>query len=153
MEVLSAAIVLGTPWVSHMGVSLAILDSLLARLLLVAYVLYGIRCSALCGLLALLAVVTLITERNAQLLTLLPRQTPVWPKTNQGYVLKAAPLIPEADSVHFDSHQEEQGVSVGEKIYEAAQDLEDNNPRLSEGPHGSDQEGTGFYQARGLANN
>lgn len=151
MEGVSVALVLGTPWLSHMGVSLAILDTLLVRLLLVAYVLYGIRCSALCGLFALLAVVTLVTERNAQLLTLLPGQTPIWPKTNQGYPIKAPALIPEAESVQYDSHQEEQGLSVGESVYETAKDLEDNNPRLSEGPHGSDQDGTGFYQSRGLA--
>jgi hypothetical protein len=150
MEVLSVAIILGTPWLSHSGVSLAIVDNLLVRLLLVAFVLYAIRCSPLCGVLALLAVVTLVLERNAQLITLLPGQTPVWPKTNQGYPLKAAPLTPEVEAVHYDFHQEEQGVAVGEHMFESAKDIEDSNPRLQEGPHGSDAEGTGFYQAKGF---
>jgi hypothetical protein len=151
MEYVSIGIILVVPFLAQSGVNLSIVDNLLSRLLLVAYVLYNIRCSALCGLLALLAVVTIVLERNFQLLTLLPGQSPTWPTTNPGFPVKGPALMPETETVHYDFPHEEQTTEVGDKMYEVVKDIQDNIPRIDQGPHGSDDSATSFYQSRGLA--
>ncbi len=151
MEAVSVAVIVGVPLASSAGLNLSFVDNILVRLLLVTYVLYNIRCSALCGLLALLAVTTVVFERNHQLLTMLPGQSPKWPNTSQGYPVKGPAVVPETETVHYDFPHDEQGVEIGHKVYETVKDLQDNIPPLKEGPHGSDEEGTAFYQSRGLA--
>jgi hypothetical protein len=140
------------------------------RLILVLYVALNIRLGALPGLLALLAVFSLYIERSHLLLVAFPNQKPIFPGPHhrladgfgrQPYGGQATTVAlpfekPEGTEVNYEP-EEEKGLSVverhGETVaheeYEKAE-IGDSNPRLAEGPQGSD-EGTEFFEEHGLA--
>jgi len=158
MDAVSVTIILLAPLISS-RVSFQFADNILVRLIFVAYVVYGIRLGPLSGLLALLAVFTIILERNHEIMTKLPAQMPRWPTAGQaGAPMKATPLTPVTETVSYDFGNDEKGHSVvethgestTEKMYESADDLVDSQSRIPEGPETSD-EATAFFTSRSLA--
>jgi len=121
----SIIIILAAPWLAEQ-ISFAFVDNIVFRLLLVVAILYTVRkCNGqLEGLLALLAVFTLIIERNHQVLMKFPEQTPSFP--SKGSYIQANPLT-QAQPVHNSPEPEEDEI-----------DIHDNIPRLSEAPKSHD---------------
>ncbi len=154
----SLLIVLAAPWITTTGVSWHFTENLLIRFLFVLYVALNIRLGALPGLFALLAVFSLYIERSHLLLAAFPNQTPspLSAKGDSAFV-QALPFdTPKGTEVSFDPDDEKamtvverHGELVSQEEFEKAE-IGDSNPRLAEGPQGSD-EGTEFFEQHGLA--
>jgi len=87
----------------------------------------------------LLAVVTLLVERNQYVLTNLTYQidNSSMPAVGTDRIFKATSDIPEGNSVDYTPIQKDEPKFL------------DNNPRLSEGPN--NQDAVGFFKEKGLA--
>jgi hypothetical protein len=87
----------------------------------------------------LLAVVTLLVERNHYVLTHLTHQVDnaSIPAAGTDRILKVASDVPEEDSVEY------------APVKEDDIDFVDGNPRFSEGPNNHDA--VGFFKEKGLA--
>jgi hypothetical protein len=155
----SIFIILVAPLLAQYGISFNWLENILARLLLIIWVIWSIRQGPLEGVLGLLATFTLLIERNHQLLTKFPGQKPIWPSTGNGGMPTVLGPLPAVVSEHQyePSHPELKEHSIeerhGEKesveMYESAEDVRDSNPRLPEVAQG---EAAGeFFERRGLA--
>jgi hypothetical protein len=154
----SLFIAIASPYITSTGISWKFTENMLFRLLLVLYVAMNIRLGALPGLLALLAVFSLYIERSHLLLAAFPNQKPILPGPHGGQAT-TVPIpfdTPKGVNVNYEP-EEEKGLSVVERhgegtTYEEFEKAEigDSNPRLAEGPQGSD-EGTEFFEERGLA--
>lgn len=155
---LSLLIIFLAPALTSIGVNFAFTENLFVRFLLILYVVMNIRLGALPGLLALLAVFSLYIERSHLLLATFPNQKPIFPGPHGGQATTTALPFeePKGTEATFEP-VEEKALSVVEKHgehtrfeeYEKA-DIGDSNPRLAEGPQGSD-EGTDFFEQHGLA--
>lgn len=147
MDVAVLAIIMGTIFgAPYLPVSFDFVGNIVFRFFLIAFLIYAIRLDPFTGLLALLAVVTLLIERNHKLLTTLKDKIPVLPKSQDGYPSQATPLTPTSESVHYETpHMASEGEKIEDNTeYEKATDLEDNNPRL-EGPP-SNSEAASFFR-------
>jgi hypothetical protein len=134
MEAISVTLILLVPVLSSYGISFQFADNILVRLALVVYVLYGIRNGPLSGMLALLAAFTVILQRNHEIMTKLPSQMPRWPSVKHGGPMKATPLTPVLETIHYEQVIDDHSHNVNGKEFESADDLNDNNPHLPEGP-------------------
>ena len=131
----SLAIILLAPWLSSHGVNFSAVGNVFVRLVLVASVLAAVYSGPLEGLLALLAVVTLLIERNHQILSGLPNQRPYI--TNMTEHIYQPPFeTPQTENVAYEAKPEDN------------LNLKDNNPRLEEGPNNHDA--VGFFKRNGL---
>jgi hypothetical protein len=120
-SVASIVLILGVPLLGHIGVSFELASNTLVRLALLLYVLYSTSISPLAGLLAVLAAVTVIGERNFRALSGFP---------------SANATIPYKKDVVFENLAGTQSpvLRMGnndEQIYV------DNNPRLAAAPTGA----------------
>ncbi len=155
MEGIAISVILLAPILSKLGVSFVFAEDIVFRLALVLAVLYAIRQNSFSGILTMLAALSLLIERNHELLTGLPLQKPIWPSNPNSHPFTPPFLTPETESVHYDTpHTETQGVTVSdnegkETEYNSASDLSDNIPRLSEAP--SSEDAPLFYESKGLA--
>ncbi len=137
IPIVSILIILGTPFLSTLGVSYRFVDHPLTRLLLLGFVIYAIRQGAMSGLLAFLAAFTLLVERNHEILTTFPDQTPRALTAAYGLPIKAPSLVPEGVSIDYEP-SDEHGIAVVEthgetttfNEYESAEDIQDSNPRV-----------------------
>lgn len=153
----SILIILVAPLAASAGVSFLWLENIFIRLLLVFYCIISIRQGPFEGILGLLAVFTLLTERNHEVLKKFPGQKPIWPSTgNGGMPSQRQPLAAvvsehEYEPAHEPAHavEERHGEKETEELYEAAEDLTDSNPRLPEVAQG--EAAAGFFQSRGVA--
>ena len=133
--------------------------NIFVRFLLVGWLFYSIRIGPMEGMLALLAVVTVLTERSHEILTSFPLQQPNWPLSagQAGVPQQIMADTPHGETVHYETPQEEQGVSVTEThgevekevLYEDAKDIQDSNPRIGEVAQG--EAAASFYEQKGLA--
>lgn len=156
---ISIATVLIVPLIASYESYVQITGNIGFRFLLVGWVFYAIRHGPVEGLFALLAAVTVISERSHQILTSFPSQQPKFPSTaGQGGVpQQIAADVPHGESVHYDTPQEEEGKAVVEKqgeevkevLYEEASDLQDSIPRIGEVPQG--EAAASFFEQKGLA--
>ena len=158
----SVAIILASPWMGQ-TFNMSVIQNILVRFGLLAFVFYGIRQGPIAGLLAFLAAFSLLIERNHQVLTKFPNQIPIWPvgekAGKQGPPSYAPPLTPvteshgyeppHADHPEGESVVERHGESTTEYGYESASDIQDSNPRIDEVAQG-EAAGT-FYEQKGLA--
>ena len=154
----SVAIILLTPLLASSMNLAAIAGNIGVRLLLVGWVIYSVRCGPLEGLLAVLAAATVISERSHQILTSFPLQQPKFPRgAGQGGVPQMlAAEAPRGEAVHYEAPQNEEGVAVTEThgevekeaLYEAANDVQDSNPRIREVAQG--EAAASFYEQKGL---
>ncbi len=151
----SVIIIVGAPILSSMGVSFLFVGHMFTRLLLLAYLLYAVSKGAMSGLLAFLAVFTLLLERNQEIITKFPYQAPgrlsseplLSPGAGAGAGAAAAavaaavpPLQPTNAVKVYDSPANKEKAD--------ATDLHDNNPRLAEGPKAKDA--VSFYTNKGI---
>jgi len=150
----AVSIIIGAPLL-HGFASFYFVENILVRLLLVLAVALAVRQGPMEGLLVFLAVMTLITERNHEVLTILPAQGPHFPSNNQGVPMQAPPLVGVPTTVHYvpaASHQQPQpkeGSTMDDK-FEGAADIKDSNPRLSAAP--DMRAAPAFYKEKGLVN-
>ena len=145
----SVIIIVGVPILSSMGVSFLFVGHMFTRLLLLAYLLYAVSKGPMSGLLGFLAVFTLILERNQEIITKFPYQAP-------GH-LSGSPLLSTGTGslMHESALQPLQPTNTV-KVYDEpankekadATDLQDNNPRLAEGPRSKDA--VSFYTSKGI---
>jgi hypothetical protein len=111
------------------------------------------------GLLVFLAVMTLIIERNHEVLAILPAQKPNWPSNNQGVPMQAPPLVGVPTTVHYvPAAVATPAVAVPQPLkegsmmddkFEGAADVQDSNPRLPAAP--GMKGAPAFYKEKGLA--
>ncbi len=146
----SLLVIILAPSLKSVGVDFAFTENLFVRLALVLYVVMNIRLGALPGLLSLLAVFTLYIERSHLLLATFPNQKPIWPGPKGGQATTVALPFeePKGTEAHYEPAEEKSMTLADGSSYERA-DIEDSNPRLEEGPQGS-EEGTDFFEEHGL---
>lgn len=155
---ISLLTILAVPYITSTGVSWDFTEHMFFRLALVLYVALNIRLGALPGLLALLAVFSLYIERSHLLLVAFPNQKPIVPGPYGGQATTIALPFeqPNGTEVSFEP-EDEHALNVVERHGETTSfdeyektEIGDSNPRLVEGPQGS-EEGTEFFQENGLA--
>lgn len=136
VNTLSVGVILSAPW---LPLSYAFVEHPIVRLLLILSLVGAIRLGPLPGLLALLAVVTLIVERNQYVLTHLTRQVDNAniPAVANDRIIQAAINIPDPQTVAYAPGKEE------------GPEFVDSNPRLSGVP--TNQDAVGFFKGKGLA--
>jgi hypothetical protein len=141
MEAVPIIIIIGAPILASMGCTFAFVENILVRILMVAVLIYAIRFSGnpMLALLVLLAIVTLILERNHVVVAGLPDQK------IKGTIIGPANLYPmkAPDTV---TH-----VTVEDSYNDLQQSQEEYNDErieISEGP--SNKDSPDFYKARGL---
>ena len=148
----SVIIIVGAPILSSMGVSFLFVGHMFTRLLLLAYLLYAVSKGAMSGLLAFLAVFTLLLERNQEIITKLPYQAPgrlsseplLSPGAGAGAGAAAVAAVPPLQPTNAVKVYD----SPANKEKADATDLHDNNPRLAEGPKAKDA--VSFYTNKGI---
>lgn len=155
----SVAIILASPWLGR-TINMNFVQNIVVRLVLLAFVFYGIRQGPMAGLLSFLAAFSLLIERNHQALTRFPNQIPQWPSADrtgkQGPPSYAPPLTPQTESHAYEAPHaepsesvvERHGESTTEQVYESAGDIQDSNPRLGEVAQG--EAAASFYEQKGL---
>ena len=157
VSVVSVGIILGAPLLHNQGNSFMWVGNGLVRMALILYVVYATRQGALPGLLSFLAAFTLLVERNHEVLVSLPYQKPRWPKNSFGPPVQAPPLVGETETAHYEPpHYEHEAKEIAEtqgettitKEFESADDIQDNNPRLSGPP--SNQDAPSFFSQKGV---
>ena len=148
----SVIIIVGAPILSSMGVSFLFVGHMFTRLLLLAYLLYAVSKGAMSGLLAFLAVFTLLLERNQEIITKFPYQAPgrlsseplLSPGAGAGAGAAAVAAVPPLQPTNAVKVYD----SPANKEKADATDLHDNNPRLAEGPKAKDA--VSFYTNKGI---
>jgi hypothetical protein len=151
VSAVSLAIILGAPLAQNIGVSFRLIDNALSRLLLILWAGYAIRLSAFTGILAFLAVMTLITERNHEVLTTFPNQKPRWPSNSFGMPIAPPPLLGVKEEHAYEPPQyaHEDGVQGTDVADNKASDLHDNREDLPVPEQGS--HAGSFFESKGLA--
>ena len=142
----SVIIIVGAPILSSMGVSFLFVGHMFTRLLLLAYLLYAVSKGPMSGLLAFLAVFTLLLERNQEIITKFPYQAPG--RLSSGSFLSPAPAAAGAVPPLQPTNAVKVYDSPANKENADATDLQDNNPRLAEGPKAKDA--LSFYTNKGI---
>lgn len=138
----SVIIIVGTPILSSMGMSFLFVGHMFTRLLLLAYLLYAVSKGPMSALLGFLAVFTLLLERNQEIITKFPYQAP-------GRLLSApSPFIQESVAALQPTNTVKVYDEPANKEKADATDLQDNNPRLAEGPKSKDA--VSFYTSKGI---
>jgi hypothetical protein len=157
VSAVSVAIILGAPLAQNAGVSFSFVDNALSRLLLIVFAGYAVRVGAFPGLLAFLAVMTVLTERNHEVLTRFPNQKPRWPNNNFGMPISPPPLLGVKEEHGYEPpHYEAEEVTgrheetdhVADK-YDEVSDLGDGRTDLpvpQQGTHAAP-----FFEQKGLA--
>ncbi len=143
MEAVPILIIIGAPVLTTMGFKFAFVENILVRLLLIAALIYAIRFSGnpLFSLLVLLAIVTLLLERNHVVVAGLPNQKA------DAKIIGPANLYPmkAPDSV---SHIIINDSYDNNESHDAEVHLSDERVDIKEGP--SNDESPDFYKALGL---
>ena len=142
----SVIIIVGVPILSSMDVSFLFVGHMFTRLLLLAYLLYAVSKGPMSALLGFLAVFTLLLERNQEIITKFPYQAPgrlsgsPLLSTGTGSLMHESALQPTNSVKVYDSPTNKEKAD--------ATDLQDNNPRLAEGPKSKDA--VSFYKSKGI---
>jgi len=147
----SVIIIVGAPILSSTGVSFLFVGHMFTRLLLLAYLLYAVSKGPMPGLLAFLAVFTLLLERNQEIITKLPYQAPgrlssepLLPLGTGTAAAAVGPSVPPLQPTNAVKVYD----SPANKEKADATDLHDSNPRLAEGPKAKDA--VSFYTNKGI---
>ena len=136
VNILAVGIIMAVPW---LPLSYSFVENPLVRLLLVLSLLAAIRVGPLPGLLVLLAVVTLLVERNHYVLTHLTHQVEnaVLPTVDTDRIIQPTSDIPNAETVSYAPVKEEESAFV------------DSNPRFIGAP--TNQDAVRFFKGKGFA--
>jgi len=159
VSAVSIAVIIGAPIMKSLGMSFSFVGNIVVRFLLIAALVFAIRSGPLPGLLAFLAIFSILLERNHEFLSkagsgisdqfqsTLSNQKPAWPIIEYANPLQPPPLTPDVEVVHYDNdvthdvaktEEEIQGESTSVTDFENTADLRDSNPRLEEGPGAND---------------
>ncbi len=144
----SVVVILGAPILATKGFSFSFVENILVRLALVVLVGYAVRLGPMPGLFTLLAVLTLLIEQNHLLLTSLPYQQPELAMPRDTSFTIATPDSPTTETLHFNHPIDDKGLSVGDKEFELATDLQDNIPDIPVPPQG--EASAKFFEDKGL---
>ena len=131
LTTLSLIGIVGAPW---LGSASEIASNSMVRLALLGFILYSIQVSELTGLLAMLAVVSVISERNYRTITGIPSRGHIPMKTDSVFENVAAHAVPSAASASAEPEEAE---------------YKDSNPRLNPAPTGA--RSAQFYMDKKLA--
>ena len=138
----STAIILGAPILPSFG----FVENTLVRFLLIAGIVFASRQGAMPGILAFLAAISLLIERNHEVLTKFPEQKPRFPTANFGFPIQATPLTPVIENVPYAPPTSP--VIGKEEDMDSAKGLGDNIPRLPPAPPAAGA--MSFYKSKGL---
>lgn len=133
LTTLSLIGIVGAPW---LGSASEIASNSMVRLALLGFILYSIQVSELTGLLAMLAVVSVISERNYRTITGIPSRGHIPMKTDSVFENVAAHAVPSTASASASAEAEEA-------------EYKDSNPRLNPAPTGA--RSAQFYMDKKLA--
>ena len=136
MEVVPIVIIVASPIIRSAGLSFGFVDNIVVRLLLVASLLYAVRKGTLLGLLTLLAVFTLLIERNHELVTGLPNQRE---NANIPDSVKVPYVASESLPFLATSEKSEKELEIDSEL-----NFKDNIPRLEKAP--SSEEAPAFFR-------
>ena len=140
MEAAPIVIIVGAPILASMGFKFAFVENIIVRLLMVAAIIYAIQKDTLLGLLTLLAVVTLLIERNQAIVTSLPGSNAKISQERNLYPMKA--------STDIFTHIKETDSYDNNDVNDASVTYEDSIPDLKEGP--TNQDAPSFFKSLGV---
>ena len=140
MEAAPIVIIVGAPILASMGFKVAFVENIIVRLLMVAAIIYAIQKDTLLGLLTLLAVVTLLIERNQAIVTSLPGSNAKISQERNLYPMKA--------STDIFTHIKETDSYDNNDVNDASVTYEDSIPDLKEGP--TNQDAPSFFKSLGV---
>lgn len=144
MEAVPILIIIGAPVLTSMGCKFAFVENILVRLLLIGALIYAIRFSGnpLFALLVLLAIVTLLLERNHVVVAGLPNQKA------DAKIIGPANLYPSKPADNPLSHIKIEDVYADHESHDAQVHISDERADIKEGP--SNHDSPDFYKALGL---
>lgn len=142
MEAAPIVIIVGAPILASMGFNFAFVENILVRILMVGVLLYAIQKDTLLGLLTLLAIVTLLVERNQAIITSLPG-LPAAAKVSQ-----ARNLYPMKAPENIFTHVKDTEMYDDSEVHNASVSLEDNIPDLKEAP--TNHDAPSFFKSLGV---
>jgi len=137
MEAIPVLIILGAPILSANGVSFSFVENIFIRIGMVLLLISAVNQDIFLGILTLLAIVTLLVERNQQIVKTIPKNIMISPRRDL-YPMKA-PYMLETQT------QTQQPVEITEN---SATNMEDNIPDLKEGPNRHDA--PSFFKSLGV---
>ena len=139
MEAAPIVIIVGAPILASMGFKFAFVENILVRILMVGVLIYAIQKDTLLGLLTLLAIVTLLVERNQAIITSLPAAAKVSQARN---------LYPMKAPTDIFTHIKDTEVYDDSEVHNASVSLEDNIPDLKEAP--TNHDAPSFFKSLGV---
>jgi hypothetical protein len=146
MEAVPILIIIGAPILTSMGFKFAFVENILVRLLMVVALIYAIRfanAGPLFSLLVLLAIMTLLIERNHVVVAGLPNQK------SDAKIIGPANLYP-MKAPDTSTHVKINEVYADhESNHEADVQINDDRAEIKEGP--SNHDSPSFYKSLGLA--
>jgi len=145
MEAAPIVIIVGAPILASMGFNFAFVENILVRILMVGVLIYAIQKDTLLGLLTLLAIVTLLVERNQAIITSLPG-LPGLPAASK--VSQARNLYPMKAPENIFTHVKDTEVYDDSEVHNASVSLEDNIPDLKEAP--TNHDAPSFFKSLGV---
>ena len=141
MEAIPVLIILGAPILSANGVSFSFVENIFIRIGMVLLLIYAVNQDIFLGILTLLAIVTLLVERNQQIVKTIPKNIMISPRRDL-YPMKAPYMLETQMKMQT---QTQQPVEITEN---SATNLEDNIPDLKEGPNRHDA--PSFFKSLGV---
>lgn len=139
MEAIPVLIILGAPILSANGVSFSFVENIFIRIGMVLLLICAVNQDIFLGILTLLAIVTLLVERNQQIVKTIPKNIMISPRRDL-YPMKAPYMLETQMQM-----QTQQPVEITEN---SATNLEDNIPDLKEGPNRHDA--PSFFKSLGV---
>lgn len=139
MEAIPVLIILCAPILSANGVSFSFVENIFIRIGMVLLLIYAVNQDIFLGILTLLAIVTLLVERNQQIVKTIPKNIMISPRRDL-YPMKAPYMLETQMKM-----QTQQPVEITEN---SATNLEDNIPDLKEGPNRHDA--PSFFKSLGV---
>lgn len=140
MEAIPVLIILGAPILSANGVSFSFVENIFIRIGMVLLLICAVNQDIFLGILTLLAIVTLLVERNQQIVKTIPKNIMISPRRDL-YPMKAPYML----ETQMQMQMQTQAVEITEN---SATNLEDNIPDLKEGPNRHDA--PSFFKSLGV---
>lgn len=141
MEAAPIVIIVGAPILASMGFKFSFVENILVRLLMVGAIIYAIQKDTLLGLLTLLAVVTLLIERNQAIITSLPG-------VSNAKISQERNLYPMKAPTSIFTHIKDSDGYDNNDVNDATVKYEDSIPDLKEGP--TNHDAPSFFKSLGV---
>jgi hypothetical protein len=141
MEAAPIIVILGAPILASTGFKFSFVENILVRILMVGALIYAIQKDTLLGLLTLLAVVTLLVERNQAIVTSLPG-------VSNAKISQERNLYPMKAPTDIFTHIKDTDAYDNNDAQDASVSYEDNIPDLKEGP--TNHDAPSFFKSLGV---